>query len=366
MSTSQVEASPMGDTRGAPSMADVAKLAGVSPMTVSRVLNGRDTVRPSTRKKVAEAIAALNYAPNQEARTLTGAKPIQVGFLYSKPSGGYLAEFLLGLLAQASLDNVQLLVECCHLGQPAEEQTRRLIAQGLDGIILPAPLCDDAAIVDRIVAAGVPLVVVASGKPDSRLSAVSIDDRRAAYDMTRHLMELGHERIGFITGHPNQSVTAPRLAGYQDALREGGVEPAAELVAPGLFNYRSGLDAAEALLGLAQRPTAIFASNDDMAAATVAVAHKLGIDVPGDLTVAGFDDTALATTIWPALTTVRQPIGEMAAAAVQCLVRRVQAERSRQAGQVEHIVIDFSLIRRQSDAAPRVRPPSRPPSQVQL
>ncbi|MEO7494961.1 MAG: LacI family DNA-binding transcriptional regulator [Massilia sp.] len=359
MTTSKPVTPPAPDGKRSPNMVDVAKLAGVSPMTVSRVMNGKATVRASTRKKVADAVAALNYAPNQEARSLAGSKPIRVGFLYSTPSGAYLAEFLLGLLNQASLNNVQLFVEKCDLGEQAVEQTQRLIDNCLDGIILPPPLCDIASIIDRIVDARIPLVVVACGQPDPRVGAVSINDRQAAYQMTRHLIELGHQRIGFIMGHPKQSVSAPRLAGYQDALKELGADPSPELVVPGMFNYRSGLDAAESLLALADRPTAIFASNDDMAAATVAVAHRLGLDVPGDLTVAGFDDTALATTIWPALTTVHQPIAEMAESAVQLLVQRVLAERNREGGSAEHLQIDFTLIRRQSDAAPRLRPPAR-------
>ncbi|HEX8605964.1 MAG TPA: substrate-binding domain-containing protein, partial [Pseudoduganella sp.] len=114
--------------------------------------------------------------------------------------------------------------------------------------------------------------------------------------------------------------------------------------------------AAEILLGLEQRPTAVFASNDDMAAAAVAIAHRLGLDVPGDLTVAGFDDTALATTIWPELTTVRQPIAQMAEMAVQFLVRQIRAQRDGAVQAPEHLVMDFALIRRQSDAAPRRRP----------
>jgi LacI family transcriptional regulator len=138
-------------------------------------------------------------------------------------------------------------------------------------------------------------------------------------------------------------------------------DDAAELVVQGMFTYRSGLDAAEHLLGLEERPTAVFCSNDDMAAATVAVAHRLGLDVPGDLTVTGFDDTALATTIWPELTTVRQPIAEMAREAVQSLVRRVRALREGEAGEPEQVRMAFELVRRQSDAAPRIRPPARLP-----
>jgi LacI family transcriptional regulator len=127
------------ERRGQPTMADVAKLAGVSAMTVSRVMNGKGLVRESTRRKVADAVAALNYTPNQEARNLAGSKPIRVGFLYSNPSAGYLSEFLVGLLSQSGLNNVQLFVEKCEAGQHEEAQTRHLIENGLDGIILPPP-----------------------------------------------------------------------------------------------------------------------------------------------------------------------------------------------------------------------------------
>ncbi|WP_295993042.1 LacI family DNA-binding transcriptional regulator [Rugamonas sp.] len=342
-----------------PTMADVARLAGVSSMTVSRVMNGDAKVRASTRSRVDAAVAALHYVPNQSARGLAGIKPIRLGFLYSNPSAGYLTEFLMGLLNQASLSNVQLVVEKCEGGERSEhgvEQTRRLIANGVDGIILPPPLCDTAHLVELIAASAVPAVTVARGTQDPRVCGISIDDYHAAYAMTAHLIALGHRRIGFVIGHPVQSASARRLAGFQAAIADGGVDAGAELIVQGMFSYRSGLDAAEALLALAQRPTAIFASNDDMAAAAVAIAHRRGLDVPGDLTVAGFDDTALATTIWPELTTVRQPITEMAETAVRFLVRRVRALRGGAPEAPEHLVMDYALIRRQSDAAPRLRP----------
>ena len=362
MSKAKHEVQEDAERRGQPTMADVAKLAGVSPMTVSRVMNGKGLVRESTRRKVAEAVAALNYTPNQEARNLAGSKPIRVGFLYSNPSAGYLSEFLVGLLSQSGLNNVQLFVEKCEAGQHEEEQTRHLIGNGLDGIILPPPLCDSEAVIACVAEAGIPAVVVACGLPDERVGSVSIDDRKAAYEMTRHLIALGHQRIGFVVGHPNQTASAKRLEGYRAAIEEKGADKSEELVVPGLFTYRSGLDAAELLLALDERPTAIFASNDDMAAAAVAVAHRLGLDVPGDLTVTGFDDTALATTIWPELTTVRQPIAEMAREAVQSLVRRVRAQREGEDAQPERVGMAFELVRRQSDAAPRIRPPARLPS----
>jgi len=169
--------------------------------------------------------------------------------------------------------------------------------------------------------------------------------------MTRYLLELGHRRIGFINGHPNQTATGQRFKGYVDAMTEAGLSVDADQVAQGYFTYRSGLDAAEKLLE-SYGPTAIFASNDDMAAATMAVAHRRGLEVPGDLAVAGFDDTPLATTVWPQLTTVRQPIADMAKEAVRLLVEQIRGRRTGTEPQLVHKMLKFTLVKRDSSAPP--------------
>ncbi|WP_093084791.1 LacI family DNA-binding transcriptional regulator [Sphingobium sp. AP50] len=340
--------------RNAPTINDVARHAGVSPMTVSRVINGEQVVRPATREKVEAAITALNYAPSAAARTLAGGEETRVGLLYSNPSSSYLSEFLVGSLDQATRSSVDLVVEKWDDDTSVEAVVAHLQRGRIDGVILPPPLCDLPELVEALDRAGIPAVAVATGRAPSDLAAVSIDDRHAAYEMTRHLIALGHDRIGFIKGNPNQSASARRFEGYVAALGEAGLTVQDELIAQGFFTYRSGLDAAEQILSLIDPPTAIFASNDDMAAATVAIAHRTGLDVPGDLTVCGFDDTSLATTIWPELTTIRQPISAMARAAVEVLVRQLKGRRSSDAA--EHLVLDYELIRRQSDAAPRMRP----------
>jgi LacI family transcriptional regulator len=186
-----------------------------------------------------------------------------------------------------------------------------------------------------------------------------MDDRLAAREMTRHLVALGHRRIGFIKGNPAYNSGQRRFEGYLAALTDAGLPQDETLIAQGLFNYRSGLDAAEHLLDLAEPPTAIFACNDDMAAAAVAIAHGRGLDVPGDLTVCGFDDTPLATTIWPELTTIHQPISDMARSAVDLLVRDLREQRGEAEEEPSHVVLDYKLVRRQSDAAPRRRPRKR-------
>jgi LacI family transcriptional regulator len=334
----------------------VADKAGVSPMTVSRVLNGESNVRPATREAVNAAIAALSYSPNPAARSLAGAQPIRIGLLYSNPSAAYLSEFLVGSLDCAARANVQLIVEKCDGGEHADEAARRLLQGGIEGIVLPPPLCDSERLLAVLREANGLAVTVASGHPAPGFSAVSIDDHRAAFEMTRHIAALGHQRIGFIIGNPNQTASERRLAGYRDALTALGLPQDDSLVVQGLFTYRSGLDVAEQLLDVADPPSAIFASNDDMAAATVAVAHRHGLDVPGDLTVCGFDDTALATTIWPELTTIHQPITDMSLAAVELLAKEIRSRRAGGRDAPSHIQLDFTLVRRQSDAAPRRRP----------
>ncbi|MBR0552518.1 LacI family DNA-binding transcriptional regulator [Stakelama marina] len=345
-----------GKRQGAPTIADVARVAGVSPMTVSRVINGEANVRDSTRENVNAAIAQLNYAPNTAARMLAGAGQMKIALLYSNPSAGYLSEVLVGSLDQARSSDAQLIVEKCDPGEHEIEVAKHLIKGGIDAIILPSPLCDSQELIAAIRAEDVPPVLIGSGNPADDIDAVCIDEVSAARTMTRHLLSLGHRRIGFIIGNPAQSISAQRLEGYLSALEAAGIPRDDALIAQGMFSYRSGLDAAEKLLEADDPPTAIFASNDDMAAATVAMAHRHHLDVPGDLTVCGFDDTTLATAIWPELTTIRQPIADMARAAIELMVGSIRRKRAGEDAQPAHSELEYTLIRRQSDAAPRRRP----------
>lgn len=337
---------------GGSTIRDVARQAGVSPMTVSRVINGEKSVRDSTRETVTAAIRDLNYAPNPAARSLASAELVRIGLLYSNPSAAYLSEFLVGGMEQTSRSGAQLIIERCDEGGEAEA-AEKLVGMGVDGIILPPPICDSEAVLQTLAKSRTPAVAVATGHPAASTSAVRIDDRAAAEAMTQHLIDLGHRRIGFIKGHPNQTASAQRYEGYLTALARAGLAADVALVTQGYFTYRSGLEAADQLLGLPSPPTAIFASNDDMAAATVAVAHRLGLDVPRDLTVCGFDDSALATTIWPELTTIRQPIADMSREAVTVLIEEIRARRSGESTPRRRTLLDFTLIRRQSDAHPK-------------
>lgn len=335
----------------APTISDVARAAGVSTMTVSRVINRAGNVKADTVAAVDAAIARLNYSPNPAARSLAGARQMRVGLLYGNPSA-YLSEFLIGVLDQANLNHVQLVVEKCTAGVDDATVAQRLAEEGIDGILLSPPLGDSVPLLALLNGTDIPFVVVAAGRSAPNVSVVSINDFAAARAMTEHLIQLGHRRIGFITGNSDQTASSLRQEGYAAALKAHGIPVDPDLIAEGLFTYRSGLDATERLLQLSGPPTAIFASNDDMAAAAIAVAHRRGLAVPGDLTVCGFDDTTMATRIWPELTTVRQPIAEMSRAALELLVRKVKAQRANVELTNDRQILDFSLVRRQSDAPP--------------
>jgi LacI family transcriptional regulator len=336
----------------APTIADVAREALCSPMTVSRVINGEQNVRENTREQVLGAIAKLNYIPNRAARSLAGGAQLRIALLFDNPSASYLSEFLMGALEEASRRDIHLVVQSCETVPESDGLIRKLIDGGIEGFILPPPLCDHQQVLDQIRNSGGIAVAVGPGRATGSHGAVLIDEYQAAYDMTRHIISLGHERIGFIIGNPEQVASGQRLDGYRSAMQDAGLEIDESLIAQGQFTYRSGMVAAEKLLGAKRRPTAIFASNDDMAAATVAMAHRRHLDVPNDITVCGFDDTELASSIWPELTTVRQPIREMTAQAV-AMIAKVYKQKGRTARvKGEQMTLDYTLVRRNSDAGP--------------
>ncbi len=337
---------------GATTIADVAREAGFSPMTVSRVINGEKNVRESTRVAILETISRLNYSPNLAARTLAGAEQIRIAMLYGNPSAAYLSRLLVGTLEQARKSHVQLIIEQCETAAEIPDAFQDLINSGVDGIILSPPLCDSPQMLELIEQSDVICVVVANWRPPGKMSVVCIDDVEAAAAMTRHIIALGHKRIGFVIGNPEQKASEQRLLGFKAAMQEAGLPIDPQLVVPGQFTYRSGLEAAETLFNLPEPPTAIFASNDDMAAAAITVAHRRHMDVPKDITICGFDDTDFALSIWPELTTIHQPIAEMSRVAVEILVDHIRDRRNGRGFKRDEKLLDFTFVRRESDGPP--------------
>jgi LacI family transcriptional regulator len=325
-------------------------------MTVSRVVNGGAGVRPETRDAVAAAIRQLNYAPNRAARSLASAAHTRIALLYTNPSAAYLSELLIGCIDEASKTDTHVVIERCEHPGDEEKVIQRLVAGGIEGFLLPPPLCDDDHVLDLLRRMRIHSVLIGPGRAEAHHNAVMIDDYQAAHDMTHHIIAQGHKRIGFVIGNPDQSASALRLAGFRDAMAEAGLPVVDTLVRQGQFTYRSGLDAAAAMLELPQPPTAIFASNDDMAAGAIGASQRRRLDVPGDLTVCGFDDTANASTIWPELTTIRQPISDMARRALAMLTTSILTARGTQPAKSHHVTLDYALVKRSSDGPPPKRP----------
>ncbi|WBO21508.1 LacI family DNA-binding transcriptional regulator [Sphingomonas abietis] len=301
----------------------VAERAGVSTKTVSRVMNGEAHVRTAVREAVMRVVEELGYRPNAFARSLSSARSYLLGLFLDDPAwSGYAAGMQRGALIRCRERHYHLVVEPLDTGTDGWEPDlmASIASLRLDGAILAPPLCAMPPLLDMLDGIGLPYVLISPGKDHQRSGSVDIDEEGAAFAMTRHLIDLGHRDIGLIEGIPSHAATPKRRAGFLSAMHGAGLPVDRDRIVPGDFTFRGGLDGGEALLGRATRPTAIFASNDDMALGVSAAAARRGIAVPGQLSIAGFDDGPTARVAWPPITTIRQPVGEMAAAAVDILI----------------------------------------------
>jgi LacI family transcriptional regulator len=325
---------------------DVARKARVSGMTVSRVLNGKASVDPAICNRVNAAIASLEYQVNHAARSARVGS-LRIGLLFGNPGATFMNDSLVGAMTQCHLQGAQLLPEKC--GGPASQRAAiaRLIDHAVDCILLPPPLCDLPAALRQLEEIGIPVVTIASARPAAHISSVCIDDYAAARTMMDHLFAAGHRDIAFVTGAPGQTPAQLCYQAYLDAMDAAGMNARCKRVADGLSTYRSGLVAAHALLGQPNRPSAIFACNDDMAAAVIAVAHGMGLRMPQDLAVSGFGNAPIAASVWPALTTIHQPVEAMVRAAVQLAI-----ESLRKPMPARHSLLPYTLLARESTAAP--------------
>jgi LacI family transcriptional regulator len=291
---------------------DVAKVAGVSMKTVSRVLNHEPNVSERTRQRVQAAVDELQYRPLPSARILAGRRSYLVAMLFDNPSNNYLMEIELGVLDACKSQHYHLMLA------PVDYDSRNAVAEiealtvqlQVDGLVLTPPITDDPLVIARLRELGIPYSSI-SAKEENRGIGVMLDERGAVRAMLAHLVAQGHRRIAHITGHPAHGASEWRLAGYRDALEAAGLSFDPTLVVDGEFSYDSGHAATQRLLALPQPPTAIFAANDDMAAGAICAIAEHGLSVPGDISVCGFDDTPIARQVYPTLTTIRQPMREM-------------------------------------------------------
>ncbi len=292
-----------------PTLQDVATRAGVSPATVSRVVNGENSVRAETRERVLRAIELLEYRPNLFARGLGGARSYAIGLVYDNPNAYLIVAAMQGALAACDDLGFGLQVHPFNSMAPKLADRLRDFAQqlGLGGLVLTQPVSERAATLKALVAYRVPFVriVSASEDPGGASPCVYIDDCNAAYAVTEHLIQLGHRRIGFLKGGKNHRASAERFNGYRKALKDYGIASDKTLVVEGDYLFDDGFRGARRLLGLAKPPTAIFGSNDEIAAGAQAAARSDGLQIPYDVSVAGFEDSPFSQHSWPPLTTAR-------------------------------------------------------------
>lgn len=334
-------------------MADVAQLAGVSTMTVSNVLNNKPSVLPAMRDAVMQAIKTLNYQPNVAARALASAASIRIGLLYRDSESAILSAILVGALQSSAKLGFQLIIRSYDEATPLDAVAAFAVS-GIDGLLLPPPLCELVSFSGISAKLGIPMIGLAPGTDLPDFPSVRIDDEAAAYEVTRMLLDKGHRRIGYVK-LPGAQVGQTRLKGVRRALAERGLDLEDRFVWESRPLYAAGLELAEKVCRMADRPSAILAGSDDIAAAFVNAMHRHDLEVPTDISIVGFDDTPIAVKIWPALTTVRQPLARIAEEAT---LRLIQAIRDKDRTGNDVIYIPHEIVQRASVATLAALPSS--------
>lgn len=330
-------------------ISDVARVAGVSVTTVSRVLNGERYVREDKKQAVLDASAKLDYQPNVYARSLAGDRSYLLGLLFDEaPGGEYLSGMQRGAMHRCKEAGLHLVVEHFDRTTVLDEIESFLSKLKLSGAILTPPACDNKVLLAALERKKVPTARISPSGSYPGMPSVKINDFEAAQQMTEHLISLGHRKIGFIAGDPEHADSRERLKAFRDTMSAAKLTVPEEWIQTGGYLFEGGLDAAMAILGQRQRPTAIFASNDDMAAAVIVIADRLKINVPEDLSVVGFDDIPMASVLSPALTTMRQPVEEMAKVAAGLLI---DMQKGKKIATDEPVVLNVEFILRSSTAS---------------
>jgi LacI family transcriptional regulator len=332
---------------------DVAKVAGVARVTVSRVLNNEQNVRSETRERVQRAVEALGYSVNHQARALASGSSRQIMLIHAhnperEPNSYYHAGLELGALRACSSLGFDLITRAID---PKAGDPWRLLSPLVErerpvGIILSPPLSDDVELLKSVQQANISIVTISAGERARELaSTVGIDEREAGRAIGRHLLSLGHRRVGFVKGPPDHLAAVLRYDGFVDAFRDAGVD---ELpwTAEGDFTFKSGVEAAEKLLHGSNQVTALACANDDMAAGAMLALHRAGLEIPSAISVTGFDDTPMSEVVWPPLTTIRQPIKGLAERAIHLLSELAAA------GLVNRETVAHELVVRESTAPP--------------
>jgi len=333
-----------------PTINDVARLAGVSKKTVSRVINRSPLLNGDTRARVEEVIADIGYVPNPQARALALRRNFLIGLIHDNPNAQMVLNVQQGLLEVLRDTEFELIVHPVDRGSPTMLDDVRMFLerQRPYGVMLLPPISENDTLAALCAEIGCRFVRMGSAQFDDAVHIVASNDREAVRGAVAHLVEAGHRRIGMVAGPHGFRSAFERQQGYEQAIEDAGLPLQRTMIVQGDYTFDSGMRAAERLLDLAPRPTAVFCSNDEMAAGVLHVARQRGLDVPKDLSIVGFDDTPIASHIWPPLTTVRWPIATMARAAALKLIR----DEDDPADDAEGALFVSTLIRRASVAPP--------------
>jgi LacI family transcriptional regulator len=303
---------------------DVAREAGVSVTTVSRVLNDSGPVKEATRERVRAVAQRLHFAPNTTARSLSMRRTHTIGVLLPDVYGEFFSEVIRGIDQAAQQHGYHVLISGAH-NEPAEvDAAVRAMRGRVDGLILMAAELD-AELLARNLPEKVPAVLINASHDASHFDTINIDNFGGAVAITAHLLRLGHRELRMISGPASNRDAAERERGFRAALLRVGITARADWVVEGGFTEASGFRAAEQLLAAQIRPTAIFAANDSMAVGALSAARRSGLRVPEDLAVVGFDDVPIAEYVTPALTTVRVSISKLGWCAAERLVECIRA-----------------------------------------
>ncbi len=307
---------------------DVASLAEVSIKTVSRVVNGEPNVRQSTKDRVELAIKELNYQPSQSARSLAGSRSYLIGLIYDSPTVNLVIDLQIGAVGNLKASGYGVLAHPCNAksGDLIDEILAFIREYRIDGMILPPPLCDIDSLTKLLVKQNIPYVAISPMKNKKNIPAVYFNDRTAVKKLTKHLIELGHQDIAFISGDLRHLASHEREAGFRESILENNIRVSKNFIVQGDYTFDAGKAAVKKLLDLKKIPTAIVCSNDEMAYGAMHGAYEMGVSLPMDLTITGFDDSPVSKYVWPPLTTVRQPVQEAARIASQLLIELIKSK----------------------------------------
>jgi len=314
---------------------DVAKQAGVSIKTVSRVINNETSVRQLTREKVQLAVDELNYQPNLAARNLAGTKSFSIAYIYDNPNAYYIIDMQKGILSACKQQGFELLIHPCDAkNKNITEEVVNMVKQArIAGLVLTPPLSEMPDFVKSLLELDVKVVRIMSGDvaPDELTPCVMVNDRDAAQTITQHLIDLGHKDIAFIAGDAEHMSTMERYKGYRRALKASNIEFDKSLVIEGDYSFDSGVSGAKQLMSTDNnhnRPTAIFSCNDEIAAGALFAARLMNISIPEQLSIVGFENSPFSRQTWPKLTTADQPNDEIAEDAANLLISQVRKQKN--------------------------------------